>query len=400
MSQIHILDTSQPTFSSLFRRYKLNSGFITLAELADALTDEGLVTDLSVLSRWQTGERIPSREYLLTTIKVFLRRKAINNLPRANELLEAAGYGFLTDSEQHLFFTAKVDQKSNLCLVDQFDGSILFDSPTIIDSLRKQGKVMEAQKTASFFLHILQQDKFLLMKTRNNIAIKLHTLWARTLSDYAHDAKSLKLFRKLSQTALEMSEDAKNRELILANIHNLAANHYVLGRWQVSKDFLLPNALKSKNPQLKAEMMIILLIDLAQLGEEQAFNYWRQAAEKLADQIIAAEPYHGESLYEAISRGLAILGYLKESRQVSQQIKSDKIRPFFESQMIKHPLITYLEEAKRGKLIGPYYIRDLLEQAKKPHLQVFQRHQYQIKELVNDICKLQPQVRKGLNEFI
>ena len=90
MSQIHILDTSQPTFSSLFRRYKLNSGFITLAELADALTDEGLVTDLSVLSRWQTGERIPSREYLLTTIKVFLRRKAINNLPRANELLEAA----------------------------------------------------------------------------------------------------------------------------------------------------------------------------------------------------------------------------------------------------------------------------------------------------------------------
>ena len=88
------------TFSSLFRKFRLRSEFLSLSDLGHALADEGLVYEDSALSRWQNGNRIPlDRNLLIILIKIFIRRKGITSLHDANMLLESAGQGYLTESE-------------------------------------------------------------------------------------------------------------------------------------------------------------------------------------------------------------------------------------------------------------------------------------------------------------
>ena len=91
--------TSSPTFAQLFRRYRI-SHFSTLSELADALADEGLIIDISILSRWQTGDRVPkSRQNILGLLKIFTKTKVLNDMDSANKMLELCGLNFLTGAE-------------------------------------------------------------------------------------------------------------------------------------------------------------------------------------------------------------------------------------------------------------------------------------------------------------
>ena len=88
-------------FAELFKRYRLRAEFASLSSLADALAEEGYFYDLSIISRWQKGEKIPSKRIVLVTlIGLFIERESITSLPQANEFLESAGHGYLTEREQ------------------------------------------------------------------------------------------------------------------------------------------------------------------------------------------------------------------------------------------------------------------------------------------------------------
>lgn len=90
------------TFSELFKKSRLKSGFATLAEFGKKLADEGLIFEDSLFSRWQNGSRIPKdRETLLKILKVFINNSGINSLREVNSFLETAGQGPLTQLELH-----------------------------------------------------------------------------------------------------------------------------------------------------------------------------------------------------------------------------------------------------------------------------------------------------------
>lgn len=91
---------SEAIFGSLFKKYRKLSGYKTLGKFADALADEGLIYSESLLSRWQKNLRLPrDRDVFLILIRLFIKKGAILNIFEANELLSAAGMGYLSPSE-------------------------------------------------------------------------------------------------------------------------------------------------------------------------------------------------------------------------------------------------------------------------------------------------------------
>lgn len=87
-------------FSTLFRKYRLRSEFETLSEFADGLAAEGFYYDESLFSHWQKGNRVPkNRELILALCRLFLSHEAMTSLDQVNELLSAAGQGYLTENE-------------------------------------------------------------------------------------------------------------------------------------------------------------------------------------------------------------------------------------------------------------------------------------------------------------
>jgi tetratricopeptide (TPR) repeat protein len=88
------------SFSELFKKYRLRAEFEKLSELGNALSDKGLRYENSLFSHWQKGNRIPTnRNLLLQLIEIFIERGAMTSLQEANEFLESAHQGYLTQKE-------------------------------------------------------------------------------------------------------------------------------------------------------------------------------------------------------------------------------------------------------------------------------------------------------------
>lgn len=90
------------TFGILFKKYRLKAEFASLTELADAFSEKGYIYDLSILSQWQKGKRVPTKRIILVAlIRLFMERQGVVSLEQANEFMESAGHGYLTNKEQH-----------------------------------------------------------------------------------------------------------------------------------------------------------------------------------------------------------------------------------------------------------------------------------------------------------
>lgn len=88
------------SFAEFFKTFRLKSGFSSLSEFGKALTEEGFMFEDSIFSRWQKGNRIPKdRNLLLALIQIFIKRGSITSIKEVDIFLDAAGQGYLTESE-------------------------------------------------------------------------------------------------------------------------------------------------------------------------------------------------------------------------------------------------------------------------------------------------------------
>jgi len=93
------------TFGELFKYYRLKAQLYSLTSFADAFAEKGYFYELSIFCHWQTGRRIPTkRSILITLISLFVERQAICTVREANEFLESADHGYLTNREQTQLF--------------------------------------------------------------------------------------------------------------------------------------------------------------------------------------------------------------------------------------------------------------------------------------------------------
>lgn len=122
------------TFASVFKRYRLRAEFETFTAFGDALAEKGYHYDDSIFSHWQKGTRVPSnRQLLLTIITIFTERGAIKTENEANELLAAAGFGYLTEDERKFFFIKNTSelQSKNFNLFEQLN-RLMFGALAIV----------------------------------------------------------------------------------------------------------------------------------------------------------------------------------------------------------------------------------------------------------------------------
>jgi tetratricopeptide (TPR) repeat protein len=91
---------TEQKFNQLFKRYRLKSEFESLSQFGQAIAEQGRFFDDSTFTHWQNGTRIPKdRGIILTIIKIFILRGGITSFQEANNLLESAGQGYLTETE-------------------------------------------------------------------------------------------------------------------------------------------------------------------------------------------------------------------------------------------------------------------------------------------------------------
>ena len=86
-------------FQALFKKYRLKAEFSTLSQLGFALAEKGLIYEDSIFSHWQKGDRVPNRPTILKLLQIFSERQSIKSVQDANEFLESAGEGYLTELE-------------------------------------------------------------------------------------------------------------------------------------------------------------------------------------------------------------------------------------------------------------------------------------------------------------
>lgn len=86
-------------FKILFKKYRLKAEIPTLSELGRLLVEKGFIYEDSIFSHWQKGTRIPNRATILKLLEIFSERQSILSIEEANEFLESAREGYLTERE-------------------------------------------------------------------------------------------------------------------------------------------------------------------------------------------------------------------------------------------------------------------------------------------------------------
>lgn len=88
------------TFGQLFKFFRIQAGFTTIAQFADALADHNIVYCESLYYHWQRNNKIPTnRKLVLQVIAMLTNHGGIVIVDQANLFLETSGKGYLTKSE-------------------------------------------------------------------------------------------------------------------------------------------------------------------------------------------------------------------------------------------------------------------------------------------------------------
>lgn len=153
------------TFGGLFKKYRLKTGFSTLAKFAETAASEGLVYEDSLFSHWQNNDRVPrDRHILLRLIKIFIKKGGIATIKEANELLASAGHGYLTDEEilqMNNFFSSQklfTAPEKNTFLLEE-----ITNFPNILDYITEQ-TALAYEKIYEGYPHMVYQNLGRLIK--------------------------------------------------------------------------------------------------------------------------------------------------------------------------------------------------------------------------------------------
>lgn len=163
-------------FADLFKYYRLRAGYSSLRELSEEMADKGQYYDPSFYSHIQNGTRNPSRSFLLTLIKVFAERGAIESINEANHFFATAKQGYISRDE--------ILSKSVSFLSTQTQNSLdiykvylnqEYRSLDVIDLLKLNSKIiMDARNRGHlhFSLNIIEET---LEFTQKNIKFEQNT---------------------------------------------------------------------------------------------------------------------------------------------------------------------------------------------------------------------------------
>lgn len=95
-----ITDPTSANFGQLFKFFRIQSGFTTIVQFADALADHNIIYCESLYYHWQRNSKVPTnRVLLLQILQVFIDHSGVRSTDQVNSFLESASKGYITNKE-------------------------------------------------------------------------------------------------------------------------------------------------------------------------------------------------------------------------------------------------------------------------------------------------------------
>ncbi len=370
-------------FADLFKYYRLRAGFSSLRELSEEMADKGQYYDPSFYSHIQNGSRVPTRKTLLTLLKLFAERKALNNVQEINSLLTSTNQGYLTEEEALSF--VKVSEESNTSGFMSIFGSfnkvsfcdtidLLKLNYTNVKAVRESVQLHLAMKMAHDTIAWIDKCKVGIKNEEHKKALLFaegDLLYEKAyLSGCIFQAnENMHRIRTIVQKQTQLAKEYKNTDLYVKAFIPLAFNYYAqaqhLGNSYSKKLYrrsidLMQKALQycRTNDVEKLICMRTIAVNCIYLSDIDLFYQTEKTIRRF---ILENEDMHQNSYIvwalDTIARGKAHFGdssalaVLQENKQYEQALPWRD--PFRETSMIRNEIeiLTYLKTNSESNYI-------------------------------------------------
>lgn len=272
---------------------------------------------------------------------------------------------------------------SKFSLYDDFNSIFdfsKFSAPSFIANLRRKGEISAAVLMAEEY-----EEKLIKLFKYSKEKIIYHTIASllieknRVILDFSTSKNIGHLSNILNKKIIKISYQINDQFIYSEAIVNLGVKYYIEKKWQKSLETFSLQKVYTKSSFLRST--IISLLNYAYLKDKYSFNKIRKSAEKIILNSLEYDSVDIFSLLEAISRGLAILGYFNESLHVISKIKDKSLNPFCFSQLVRYELYFHFLKQKHESSPSDFDFV-LIKKANDSRISKFTRHSQQIKSLL------------------
>jgi hypothetical protein len=268
-------------------------------------------------------------------------------------------------------------------LSDNLNQEYLSSLVSSLKVLRKEGKPDFVISLSTFFEKHFQTNPQLYKKHKIFLA-KIYNEKSRAYGLMLRPEEVLNYMLPLNKVSINIGNELKNYNVKNMATMNIAGAYYVGKKYDKSAQFIDLH-IKKVDAKTQLELIRTLLLNYAYLKKENEFN----KSLILADKIMSKFDKNDDvaSLLEAMVRGYAILGKFNSSEKLLTELINITMSPFFYSQSIRGELALLYYKQKAGLHIDSERIKIIKKEQHNQSIQVFSRHQSQIKKFLKFIDK-------------
>ncbi len=253
-----------------------------------------------------------------------------------------------------------------------------------IRKLKNEGSIHEAMQMASFFEQVFQFTPKI-QKINNSLYGKILNEEVRCLG-YIEKPETVYLkIKERANTALLIGKELNDIDITSMAHMNIGGCLYVAKRTEESASYL-KKTFNQVDAYTKVEYIRTQLINYALLRNESLYK----EAYKKADTILGKkEKYnksHIASIYEAISRSLALTGKFRDANKFLGKINSSTLEIFYQSELLRGKMFVRYKEFSRNGKVDRDEVEKLFVESKQKKFDPFQRHRDQIATMHQKIC--------------
>lgn len=254
-----------------------------------------------------------------------------------------------------------------------------------IRKLREKGDTQEAVELISFFERILN---FTPKIQNDNIALlgKILNEKVRCLIYMEKPVDLLPKVKRINSCSLSIGLKIKDTDIISMSHANIGGSFYVAGKLQDSAQYL-EKTYPLVDEETKVEYIRTLLNDYAFLGGFPQYKKTYFKAEKILSEKNKYNKSHIASMYEAISRSLALTGHTNLASKQLDEVNQSGLETFFKSQIIRGKMFVCHQAFLQNKKVDIDEVSTLFRQSRQKKFLLFKRHQWQITKMYQEICQ-------------
>jgi len=252
-----------------------------------------------------------------------------------------------------------------------------------IRNLRNNGRTQSSLEMASFFEKMLCFNSKI-KKANSPLIAKVLNEKGRCLIFLEKPSTLLSKVKENNNYALHVGLESKDLEIISMAHGNIGGSYYVAKQLKKSAEYL-QKTLSLVNEDTRIEYIRTLLADYALLGNFNSYKKIYVEAEKILSESYKYNQSHVASIYESLSRSLALKGNINSAKNFLNAIDTSSLEPFYQSEIIRGKMFVCYQSYLRSKKIDIEEAEHILKEAKQKTFSAFQRHQMQIDKMYEEM---------------